>query len=39
MKYADGNVLLVEDDPDDEALTLRALRAVKNEIVVAWRMV
>jgi two-component system response regulator len=33
----DSVILLVEDNPDDEALTLRALRAagVRNEVVVA----
>jgi len=33
----DGIILLVEDDPDDEALTLRALRRnhIANEVVVA----
>ena len=32
-----GVILLVEDNPDDEALTLRALRKnnIKNEVVVA----
>ncbi len=34
---ADGVILLVEDNPDDEALTVRALRKnnIANEIVVA----
>jgi len=34
---ADGPILLVEDNPDDEALTLRALQRNKiaNEVVVA----
>jgi CheY-like chemotaxis protein len=34
---ADKIILLVEDNPDDEALTLRALRQhhIKNEVVVA----
>jgi CheY-like chemotaxis protein len=33
----DTTILLVEDNPDDEALTLRALRKnnIKNEVVVA----
>ncbi len=33
----DGTILLVEDNPDDEALTLRALKKnnIKNEVVVA----
>ena len=33
----DGTILLVEDNPDDEALTLRALRKHKiaNEVIVA----
>ena len=33
----DGVILLVEDNPDDEALTLRALKKnnIKNEVVVA----
>jgi two-component system, response regulator len=32
-----GTILLVEDNPDDEALTLRALRKnnIRNEVVVA----
>lgn len=34
---AEQTILLVEDNPDDEALTLRALRKnnIKNEVVVA----
>src|SRR5580692_10942506 len=34
---ANGVILLVEDNPDDEALTLRALKKnnIKNEVVVA----
>jgi two-component system response regulator len=34
---SDTSILLVEDNPDDEALTLRALRKnnIKNEVVVA----
>jgi len=34
---SDGPILLVEDNPDDEALTLRALRKnnIGNEVVVA----
>jgi two-component system response regulator len=34
---ADAVILLVEDNPDDEALTLRALKKnnIKNEVVVA----
>ncbi|MBI4676740.1 MAG: response regulator [Elusimicrobia bacterium] len=37
MKPNDGIILLVEDDPDDEALTLRALKTnnILNEVVVA----
>src|SRR5580692_3304022 len=33
----DGVILLVEDNPDDEALTLRALKKnnIRNEVVVA----
>lgn len=33
----DGAILLVEDNPDDEALTLRALKKnnIKNEVVIA----
>lgn len=34
---SDGTILLVEDNPDDEALTLRALKKnnIRNEVVVA----
>jgi two-component system response regulator len=37
MAIDDAVILLVEDNPDDEALTLRALRRanVKNDVVVA----
>jgi two-component system response regulator len=37
MEFDDKVILLVEDNPDDEALTLRALRKanVRNEVVVA----
>ena len=35
MKARSGVILLVEDNPDDEALTLRALDHIKNQIVVA----
>ena len=35
----DKIILLIEDNPDDEALTLRALEKnnIKNEVVVATR--
>ncbi len=37
METRDGIILLVEDNPGDEALTLRALKkhAIKNEVVIA----
>jgi two-component system response regulator len=37
MQMEDKVILLVEDNPDDEALTLRALKKnnIKNEVVVA----
>lgn len=37
MVLQNTTILLVEDNPDDEALTLRALKAnnIKNEVVVA----
>ena len=37
MTVEDKVILLVEDNPDDEALTLRALKKnnIKNEVVVA----
>jgi two-component system response regulator len=37
MIQVDGVILLVEDNPDDEALTLRALKKnnIRNEVVVA----
>jgi two-component system response regulator len=31
----DKTILLVEDNPDDEELTMRALRKIANEVVVA----
>jgi two-component system, response regulator len=37
MNLEEGTILLVEDNPDDEALTLRALKKnrIKNDVVVA----
>jgi two-component system response regulator len=32
---ADKFILLVEDNPDDEELTMRALRKIANEVVIA----
>ena len=37
MNKLGGSIMLVEDNPDDEALTLRALQknGIKNEVIVA----